>query len=390
MSLCTSLKSNIVIIANQTNLALCSFSLILYVVLSADASWVVVLLILCPAIMSFLSWVSFMIQRQRKLSTLYDMDQNVLKCKSESSLPPFLPKKLEDNTWYELRDKLSSEVQEKKGKSREQLKKKEQSKLTSCGWAMVTGASGGIGRALAVEIARYNIPVILVARSKAKLIELSIMLEECYGVATHVLVSDFSESNAAEQVFKSISEASLQVDILINNAGIGDTNDLVDMDCAKIQDIITVNSITVSKLCQLFGKKMKQRRRGRIVLISSITGVVSVPTASIYAASKAFQKSFAASIGLELEAYNVAVTCVMPGAVLDTKFATQSNMQNALIWKFPIGGLTTEIVASCAVNGMIAGSSEIVVGYLNVICVRYIFLLLPERIVSIVCRLAWN
>jgi len=346
-------------------------------------------LILLPA---FISWVSFMLQRRRKLSTLCDMDHNVLKCKSASMLPPFLPEKTEQNTWYELRDQLRSKIQ-KEGKSRRvKSETNEQSKFKApCGWAIVTGASGGIGRALAVELARYRIPIILVARSKAKLIELSMMLESCYGIATHVIVSDFSKSNAAEEVFKNISEASLQVDILVNNAGIGDTNHFVDMDCTKIQDIISVNTLTLSKLCQLFGGKMKERRRGRIVLIASITGAVpGVPTSALYAATKSFQKSFAVSLGLELEPFGVGVTCVMPGAVMDTGFATRSNMENALVWKFPIGSLTSSVVASSTVHGMIEGSPEIVVGYLNVICVKYIFLLLPERIVSWICWLAWN
>ena len=168
---------------------------------------------------------------------------------------------------------------------------------------------------IAIELARYKIPVILNARDQTRLKELATMIEECYGVPTKVIISDFTNKDAASEVMKMISdEMNLDVDILINNAGIGDTRELVEMDLQKIQDIINVNVLTVSKLCQMLGEKMKQRRRGRIVIISSITGIApGVPTSATYAATKAYLNSFAVSIGMELEPYGIGVSCIMPG-----------------------------------------------------------------------------
>jgi short-subunit dehydrogenase len=415
--ICTATTNNI-IQNNEDNHEISSSSPLFIVVLSYLASPYFIILYSIPIITSLISWVYFIIQRQRKLSTLYDLDDNPLRCKSESALPPFLPP-TSSSKGDKLYDKLSAEVKNKKKISQKDDEAKAKTKLssssssttttkTTSGWAMVTGARRGIGRALAVELARYNIPIILVARDEKKLKELSKILNECYGVPTKVIVSDFSNSNAAEELLKKLNnhtkrdssdkskdedgdDIEVEVDILIHNAGISDTNNLTEMNLTKIQDIITVNSITGCKLCQIFGNKMKERKRGRIVIISSITGAVpGVPTASVYAATKAFQKSFCTSIGMELEPFGVGVTCIMPGAVHDTNFSSRSKMDDALIWKFPIGGLTAPIVASSVVRSMISGCPEIVVGWLNVVCVKFLFLLLPERIVTFVTRTFFN
>ena len=91
-----------------------------------------------------------------------------------------------------------------------------------------------------------------------------------------------------------------------------------------------------------------------------------------------------------MEAYGVGVTCILPGAVHDTKFASASNMMDALVWKVPIGRLNAATVASSIVKGMISGTPELVVGWFNFLCVRYVFLFLPTQIVSSICRVMWN
>lgn len=217
-----------------------------------------------PLLTPILSYVHFIVQRHRKLSILYDMDGNHVTC--NKSLPPFVPEKDHPN-FQKIHDELES-------KSKSSKPKENKINAPSSGWAMVTGASRGIGRALCIELARYNFSVILVARDEAKLKDLAVILEDCYGVKTKIFVSDFSKSDAAEELIQKISKKELFVDILIHNAGIGDTKELVHMDSSKIQDIITVNTITGSKLCQMLGLQMKERRRGRIVLISSIAGAV--------------------------------------------------------------------------------------------------------------------
>lgn len=339
---------------------------------------------------------------------IFDLNKKPLRCKSESQLPPFLPVKRNDGDdpdWEMIYDTLvknskngdylnANKKEEDQGSVNNKDKQKE---IPIEGWALITGASRGIGRAIAVELARYKVPLILVARSHSKLLELSKMLEKCYRIPTKIFVCDFAKNDAAEQLWEMIAKESnkngksLQIDIFIHNAGIGDTKNLVDMDTTKIQDIITVNVTSGSKLCQIFGNQMKQRRRGRIVLISSITGFApGLPTAGIYVATKAFLRSLAVSMGREMELFGVGVTSVCPGGVHDTYFAEGSNMKDASIWKVPFGKLTSEVVARSTIRGMIRGHPEIVVGWLNVISVKFFFLLLPERMVTYVCTFLWS
>jgi len=205
-------------------------------------------------------------------------------------------------------------------------------------------------------------------------------------------VSDLANRNASEKLFQTICKKNgLEVDILVNNAGIGDTNDLVDMDLEKIDRIISINSIATSKLCQLFGKEMKKRKRGRIMIMSSIAGSApGIPTTSIYAASKAFLNSFATSLGKELECFGIGVTCVIPGAVINTNFAASTNMEDSFVWTIPILCLTPHYVASCAVMSMILGHAEITIGWPNILLTKIAPFFIPARFLTLICELAWR
>ncbi|OEU07820.1 NAD(P)-binding protein, partial [Fragilariopsis cylindrus CCMP1102] len=127
--------------------------------------------------------------------------------------------------------------------------------------ALVTGASKGIGRAIAVELARWEIPMILVARDVEKLSNLAYDLEACYGVKCCVLGADLSKMDAAERIHEATTEAGISVDILVNNAGIASEGLAVDAKTSDIEKMIMLNSLTYAKLSQLYGQDMKKKRR---------------------------------------------------------------------------------------------------------------------------------
>jgi len=259
------------------------------------------------------------------------------------------------------------------------------------GWALVTGASRGIGRALAVELARWEIPLILVARDLEKLKEVAVDIEECYGVACCVVQADLSQPEAPAQIYEATKKNGLNVDILINNAGISQTKDFVETTIEDIDSILQLNTACVAKLSRLYGKEMKQKRRGRILIVSSICGALpAVPGSSAYAATKAFQKSFALSLGKELESYGVGVTCMMPGAVKDTSFSSRSSMDNALCWKYPWYARTAPEVASRAVRAVLSGDAEVVPGWQNRFLLRVAQPLLPQRITVLIAETSWK
>ena len=251
------------------------------------------------------------------------------------------------------------------------------------GYALVTGASRGIGRAIAVELARWDIPLILVARDMKKLTAVASEIEMAYGVNCCVIPADLSRPEVAKQVFQATEDAGLRVDILVNNAGVCNTGDLIDGHEDDIGNMINVNVGSVTNLSYLFGKRMKQRRRGRILFVSSVVGATpGGPGVAAYSATKAYEKSLAQSMGRELEKYGVGVTCIMPGAVKGTSFATRSNAEEALCWKFPFYPMKAPNVAARGVRALLTGDAEVIPGWHNRLFLKVLTPLLPQRMIT--------
>ena len=259
------------------------------------------------------------------------------------------------------------------------------------GYALVTGASRGIGRALAVEFARYEIPLILVARNMGKLKVLADELVSCYGVPCCVLQADLSQPGAAAKVYRATKDAGLKVDILVNNAGICTHGEHVDTPLEDIEQMVQINAGSVATLSHLYGKDMKKQRRGRILFVSSVVGAVNAgPRVATYAATKAFEKSLSLSIGKELEQYGCGVTCLMPGAVKGTAFKSSSNTDDALCWKIPFYPAIAQDVAHRGVRALLAGDPEVCPGLLNKIFLRVMTPMLPQRLTTLIVETAWN
>jgi short-subunit dehydrogenase len=253
----------------------------------------------------------------------------------------------------------------------------------------VTGASRGIGRAIAVELARWEIPLILVARDVERLTSLAYDLEACYGVKCCVLPADLSKPGAAERLYKITQDAGLKVDILINNAGFALHGEAVDQNLDDVNDMIQVNAMSVSSLTHLYGRDMKSRRRGRIMMVSSICGAVAgLPTVAAYAATKAFENVLGVSMAKEMEPYGVGVFCLVPGAVKDTDF--KSVASDALCWKLPFYCKTPPQVAEVGVKLMLRGDTQFTVGWQNRVFTKVLRPALPPRLHNIIAEAAFN
>lgn len=259
------------------------------------------------------------------------------------------------------------------------------------GYALVTGASRGIGRAIAVELARWEIPLIIVARDVERLTELATEIETCYGVKCCVLQADLSEPGAAEKVWATTKDAGLKVDILVNNAGVCVSGLSVDMSNSDVQQMMQINAISVAILNHLYGRDMKDQGRGRILVVSSVVGSVEAgPNVACYAATKAFERSLAMSMGKELEKYGVGVTCLLPGAVRDTSFRSRSEVDEALCWKLPFYSRTAPFVAHQGVVAMLNGDIQVVPGWQNRAFLKVCKPILPQRLTTIIVQMAWS
>eukprot|EP00980_Cylindrotheca_fusiformis_P017573 scaffold5517_cov135-Cylindrotheca_fusiformis.AAC.3 len=249
------------------------------------------------------------------------------------------------------------------------------------GYALVTGASQGIGRAIAVELARWGIPLVLVSRDVERLTALAYDLEACYSVKCFVLQADLSKADAAENIHRTTSENDIVVDILANNAGVAIEGVCVDTSVSDLERMINVNALTNAKLSCLYGHDMKRRHRGRILMVSSMVGLASsAPNAALYGATKAFGKSLALSMAKELETHGVGVTCLIPGPVTTGFRHSSPGMARALCWYLPFYSKTAESVAHLGIMSLLDGDTQVIPGWQNRFFVKLMRPILPQRL----------
>jgi len=262
---------------------------------------------------------------------------------------------------------------------------------TASGYALVTGASRGIGRALAVELARYGIPLILVARDMSKLKAVARDIETYYRVPCRIIQADLASPGCAKKIHAATTEAGLKVDILVNNAGICSQGEMLESKIDDAMQMIQVNVGSVVQLSQLYGRDMKQRRRGRILFVSSMSASMpGCPNVAVYAATKSFEKSLASSLGREMERFGVGVTCLLPGAVKDTAFASRSDVEDAVCFHFPGYAKTPEVVASAGIKALMLGYPEVYPGWHNRVFVKFGVPMLPARMTTLIAEYAWS
>lgn len=182
--------------------------------------------------------------------------------------------------------------------------------------ALVTGASSGIGLMYARELAQtYHYNLLLVSNQEKELHEVAADISAQYGVQTTPLYRDLSLPNAAEELHDYCTEHHLEVEVLINNAGVFFFNSLVETSMRRIELMIMLHVTTVTKLCRLFGEDMCRRRKGYILNMSSMSAWMAMPGIQCYNATKAYILNFSKSLWYELKPYGVSVTVMTPGAV---------------------------------------------------------------------------
>lgn len=180
-------------------------------------------------------------------------------------------------------------------------------------WALITGASDGIGKAMAGHIAAEGINVVLIARSADKLQSLAAQLSATHGVETLVLPADLADPAA----FDSIEDGTRQRDIglVVLAAGFGITGTFLETELADELQLVAVNIAAVARLSHTFADRLAARGKGAIILFGSIVGWQGVPGQANYAASKAYVQSLAEGLHDEMKPQGVDVLAVAPGPV---------------------------------------------------------------------------
>ncbi len=228
--------------------------------------------------------------------------------------------------------------------------------------ALITGASSGIGLALAEEFARKGHPVVLVARSKEKLIAAADDIARRHQVPAHWVDADLAAIGAPESVFARVRRKGIEVGVLVNNAGVLHEGKFAETELANHRQILQLNICALTELTHLFLRPMLQRGRGRIVQISSTSAFNPVPSLATYAASKAYTLSLGEALALELRGTGVSVTTVCPGFT-DTPMIAQHGRKPMRVPLVP--NLTPQAVAEQTYRAAMRGEPLLINGWAN-------------------------
>ena len=185
-------------------------------------------------------------------------------------------------------------------------------------WALVTGASAGIGAELARELAGRGAKLILTARRKERLEALAAELT-ARGTETRIVAADLNDREAPQQIYDATEGAGIAVDILINNAGLGQFGAFYSTPMEQELSQVRVNCEAVVHLTRLFVPRMVERKRGWVLVVASTASFQPVPYLSTYAATKVFDRFFAQALAAEVAQFGIKVTTLCPGPT-DSEF----------------------------------------------------------------------
>lgn len=185
-------------------------------------------------------------------------------------------------------------------------------------WALVTGASAGIGTAVARELAARGVNLILTARRRERLESLAVEFRG-KGIDTRIITADLNDPAAPQQIYDATEGAGLAVDIVINNAGFGQYGAFEAGRIEQELGMVRVNCEAVVHVARLFVPRMIERRRGWMLMVASTASFQPIPYYTTYAATKVFDRFFALGLAAEVERFNVKVTALCPGPT-ETEF----------------------------------------------------------------------
>lgn len=229
-------------------------------------------------------------------------------------------------------------------------------------FALVTGASSGIGTDLARQLAARGHGLVLTARRKDRLDALKGEIEAAHKVPVHVVAQDLSDPGAARALHEACRALGVEMGVLVNNAGYGIQGRLVEMDPAAIARMTQVNVHALTELTLLFGREMAGRGAGRILNVASAAAFLPSPYVSAYAATKAYVLSFSEAVRFEFAPSGVTVTTLYPG-ITTTEFNQVAGARTPGLMDASILGPAE--VARIGLAGLFAGKRAVVPGFIN-------------------------
>jgi short-subunit dehydrogenase len=232
---------------------------------------------------------------------------------------------------------------------------------------LITGASSGIGYHFARECARHHHPLIIVSPVRDDIERVAQEIEGEFDVSVQPIAADLTQDDAAEKIFHELSRSGTRVDILANNAGLGQRGKFWENPAERDITMIRLNIEAVIRLTRLFLLPMIERGRGRILNTASVAGFEPGPKLAVYHATKAFVLSFSESLATELEDTGVTLTALCPGPT-DTDFFEKAEMIDSPAFQ-RANLMAPQTVAAAAFEALMKGERIVVPGAVNKVMV---------------------
>ena len=246
-------------------------------------------------------------------------------------------------------------------------------------WALVTGASSGLGADFSELLAEKGCHLVVTARRADRLEELAAKLRAQYGIEVLVHATDLGDASACDDLFQATEASGLEIDVLINNAGFGTHAPFIDTDWDRTHSQLELNMVSLSRMCWLWGRRMSSRGRGHIMNVASINAYMPIPGYATYAATKAYVHHFTLAIAEELRPHGVHVSSLCPGPTA-TEFIDVAGHALAP-WQRQFL-MPSRKCAEIGINSMLAGSTSQIAGWSNKAMIAGLKLL-PERAVTL-------
>jgi short-subunit dehydrogenase len=234
---------------------------------------------------------------------------------------------------------------------------------TSTERVLITGASSGIGRELARQFAKHGHPIVLTATVESELAEVGRELGRDYGVEVHVIAQDLLQPQSAQQLFEALKAKGLEIEILVNNAGVGHRDKFWEQPLAQQSEMIHLNIEALVTLTYAFLPGMVARGHGRVLNTASIAGFMPAPLMAVYHATKAFVLSFSEAVAVELKDTGVTLTALCPGATDTDFFERAGAVESTMFQKGDL--MAPQVVAEGGYDALMKGEAVYVAGGMN-------------------------
>jgi len=232
-------------------------------------------------------------------------------------------------------------------------------------WVLITGASAGIGLALAEELAAAGAHLVLTARRLDRLKELARDLSAKHGVKVEIFGADLVRPEAPRTIFDFTTSRKIEIELLVNNAGFGAFGYHHEIPESRLSEMVQVNCTAVALLTRLYIPAMIERRHGDVLIVSSVAAFQAVPFNSAYAATKAFDLILAEGIAEEVREFGVNVCALCPGST-NTEFQQVAGQPDR-VFRF---AETAEKVARVGLEGLAKGKTVVISGTSNLLMVE--------------------